>query len=64
MIKIRFAAALYEGRETEVASRYPLERLGEPEDVAEVARFLATDASSWMTGETIVLDGGSTLTRG
>lgn len=64
VVKTRFAAALYEGRETEVAGRYPLERLGEPEDVAELARFLATDASSWMTGETVVLDGGSTLTRG
>ena len=64
VVKTRFAAALYEGRETEVAARYPLGRLGEPEDVAELARFLSTDRSSWMTGETVVLDGGSSLTRG
>lgn len=64
VIKTRFAAALYEGREPEVAARYPLGRLGVPEDVAELARFLATDRSSWMTGETVILDGGSTLTRG
>ena len=63
VVKTRFAAALYEGREPEVAARYPLQRLGEPEDVAELARFLASDRSSWMTGETVVLDGGSSLTR-
>ncbi len=38
--------------------RIPLGRFGRPEDVAEAALFLASDASSWLTGQAIVLDGG------
>ena len=39
----------------------PLARLGEPEDVARAVGFLASDASSWITGETILVDGGALL---
>jgi 3-oxoacyl-[acyl-carrier protein] reductase len=39
----------------------PLKRLGTPEDIAELAAFLATDASAYITGQTIVCDGGYTL---
>lgn len=39
----------------------PLGRLGEPEDLKGVAVWLASDASSWVTGQTIVVDGGITL---
>jgi NAD(P)-dependent dehydrogenase (short-subunit alcohol dehydrogenase family) len=35
--------------------------LGEPEDIAGAAVFLASAASSWMTGQTIVIDGGATI---
>jgi NAD(P)-dependent dehydrogenase (short-subunit alcohol dehydrogenase family) len=38
--------------------RVPLGRFGRPEDVAELALFLASDAASWLTGQAIVLDGG------
>lgn len=38
--------------------RIPLGRFGRPEDVAEAALFLASDASSWLTGQAIILDGG------
>lgn len=42
------------------ASRYPIKRLGEPEDVVNLAVFLASDESTWMTGSIIPLDGGIT----
>ena len=37
----------------------PTRRLGEPEDIAYLATFLASDAASWITGETYVIDGGA-----
>ncbi|MEU6077243.1 SDR family oxidoreductase [Micromonospora sp. NPDC047074] len=61
VVKTRFAAALHEGREEEVARAYPLGRLGLPRDVAGAVAFLASDDASWITGQTIVLDGGVTL---
>lgn len=61
VVKTRFAAALYEGREERVASGYPLGRLGEPADVAGAVAYLLSDAASWVTGQTVVLDGGSGL---
>jgi NAD(P)-dependent dehydrogenase (short-subunit alcohol dehydrogenase family) len=61
VVKTRFAAALYEGREDEVAQAYPLGRLGVPEDVAGVAAFLASPDAAWLTGQVITLDGGVTL---
>lgn len=39
-------------------NRIPMGRFGRPEDVAALALFLASDASSWLTGQAIVLDGG------
>ncbi|WP_433308480.1 SDR family oxidoreductase [Micromonospora sp. CA-269861] len=62
VVKTRFAAALYEGREGEVAERYPLGRLGLPSDVAGAVAFLASDDATWITGQTIVCDGGVSLT--
>jgi 3alpha(or 20beta)-hydroxysteroid dehydrogenase len=37
----------------------PLQRVGVPEDVAELVAFLASDASSWITGAELTIDGGS-----
>lgn len=62
VVKTRFATALFEGREEEVAAKYPLQRLGVPEDVAGAVSFLCSPDASWITGQTIVLDGGVTLT--
>jgi NAD(P)-dependent dehydrogenase (short-subunit alcohol dehydrogenase family) len=62
VVKTRFATALYEGREEEVAARYPLGRLGVPEDVAGAVAFLCGRDAGWITGQTLVLDGGVTLT--
>ncbi len=61
VVKTRFATALYEGREEEVAASYPLKRLGVPEDVGSAVAFLLSDEASWITGQTLVLDGGVTL---
>ena len=43
-----------------IAKWYPLGRVGEPEDVAEAALFLCSDAASWITGVTLPVDGGLT----
>ena len=44
-----------------VISRYPLRRLAEPEEVAQVVVFLASQESSYMTGATLAVDGGRTM---
>jgi NAD(P)-dependent dehydrogenase (short-subunit alcohol dehydrogenase family) len=62
LIKTDFARMLWEGdRGAEVAKAYPLERLGEPEDIAGAALYLAAETGSWMTGQTLVLDGGGLI---
>jgi NAD(P)-dependent dehydrogenase (short-subunit alcohol dehydrogenase family) len=43
-----------------VLDRIPLGRVGQPEDVARVALFLASDESEWISGANIVVDGGLT----
>jgi 3-oxoacyl-[acyl-carrier protein] reductase len=64
VVKTKFAGALYEGREEKVASTYPMKRLGLPEDVASLVWFLLSDEASWITGQTITIDGGLTLNGG
>ena len=64
VVKTRFATALYEGREEEVAAAYPLKRLGVPEDIGSVVAFLLSDDAAWVTGQTLVVDGGVSLTAG
>jgi 3-oxoacyl-[acyl-carrier protein] reductase len=49
--------ALYEG----IKASIPSGRLGTPEEVANLALFLASDAASWVTGQTIAADGGQML---
>jgi NAD(P)-dependent dehydrogenase (short-subunit alcohol dehydrogenase family) len=64
VVKTVFARALYEGREEQTAAGYPLRRLGVPSDVAAAVAYLLSDDAAWVTGQTLVLDGGVTLTGG
>ncbi len=64
VVKTKFAQALYEGREAEAAASYPLGRLGVPEDIGGAAAFLTSAQSDWITGQTLVVDGGIFLNAG
>ena len=64
VVKTRFAEALYEGRESEVSAQYPMGRLGVPEDISGAVAHLLSEDSAWVTGQTLVVDGGVTLTGG
>ncbi len=51
----------YEEVKSEVINRSPLKRMGEPNDLAGICRFLCTDEASWITGQTIIVDGGTSF---
>jgi NAD(P)-dependent dehydrogenase (short-subunit alcohol dehydrogenase family) len=59
LVKTDFARALWEQHEEALARRLPTKRLGEPDDIAGAALFLASDLSAWVTGHTLVVDGGA-----
>ena len=63
LIRTDFARALWENPETLKRSTEgaPLKRIGEPDEIAGAAVFLAAPAGSFMTGQTIVIDGGQTI---
>jgi NAD(P)-dependent dehydrogenase (short-subunit alcohol dehydrogenase family) len=58
VVRTKFAEALYVADEQAAASRYLLQRLGEPADVAAAVAYLASADAAWVTGQTLVLDGG------
>jgi NAD(P)-dependent dehydrogenase (short-subunit alcohol dehydrogenase family) len=62
LVKTYFARALWENDEilTRATSNAPLKRIGEPDEIAGAAVFLASKAGAFMTGQSIVLDGGVT----
>jgi len=64
VVKTKFASALYEGREQEAAARYPMGRLGVPEDIGGAVGFLTSRDAAWVTGQTLVVDGGLSLNAG
>ncbi|EID52462.1 SDR family oxidoreductase [Saccharomonospora xinjiangensis] len=64
VVKTSFATALYADKEDEVAAAYPMKRLGVPSDVAGVVTFLLSEQAAWITGQTLVVDGGVTLGGG
>ena len=59
LVKTDFAAVLVDNFGDTLATRLPTKRLGEPEDIANLAAFLVSDKASWITGETYVIDGGA-----
>jgi NAD(P)-dependent dehydrogenase (short-subunit alcohol dehydrogenase family) len=63
LVKTEFAGPLWQNPELAKAQieKTPLGRIGEPEDIAGAAVFLASQASGWMTGQTLVIDGGVTV---
>jgi NAD(P)-dependent dehydrogenase (short-subunit alcohol dehydrogenase family) len=61
LVKTEFARALWAPAEEAIAKRMPLRRLGQPDDIANAALFLSSDLASWITGQTIVVDGGALL---
>ncbi|RPH40693.1 MAG: SDR family oxidoreductase [Burkholderiales bacterium] len=64
LIKTDFARALYEdpARKAAAEARFPLRRLGEPDDIGGIAVMLAGRAGAFITGQSIVADGGATIT--
>ncbi len=62
LVKTEFARALWEPGEAAISRRLPLRRLGRVEDIASAAVFLCSDAASWVTGHTLVIDGGALCT--
>ena len=60
-LKTALAEALYVGHEEQVASAYPMKRLGMPADIAGAVSFLLSRDAGWITGQTLVVDGGVTL---
>ncbi|MGO9196458.1 MAG: SDR family oxidoreductase [Acidimicrobiales bacterium] len=64
LVRTDMAKALWEPAEDAIARRLPMRRIGEPDDIANAALFLASDAASWITGQTLVVDGGAMVTPG
>jgi len=63
LVRTDFARTLWENPEilSQAEKHVPLRRIGEPDDIGGAAVFLASGAARWMTGQTIVIDGGATI---
>ena len=64
LIVTDFAQMLVDNFGDTLAKRLPTKRLGQPQDIANLVAFLASDLASWITGETYVIDGGAGVTAG
>jgi len=64
LVKTLFASVLIENVGDKLASALPTKRLGEPQDIANLALFLCSDLATWITGETYVIDGGAGVRSG
>jgi NAD(P)-dependent dehydrogenase (short-subunit alcohol dehydrogenase family) len=58
VVKTRLSGSLWQGIEEQAAAGHPLARLGDPADIARAIVFLASNASSWITGVVLPVDGG------
>jgi NAD(P)-dependent dehydrogenase (short-subunit alcohol dehydrogenase family) len=61
IVRTHLARALWENFEDRLVASLPLGRIGEPDDIANVITFLAGPGSRWMTGQTLVIDGGAQI---
>jgi NAD(P)-dependent dehydrogenase (short-subunit alcohol dehydrogenase family) len=61
LVRTSFARALWESSDPDRAWPWPLRRIGSPEDIAKAALYLASDLSSWVTGQVLIVDGGASL---
>ena len=63
IVKTRFAKALWDNPEIlhNTTSRAPLRRIGEPDEIAGAAIYLASNAGAFTTGQNIIIDGGVTI---
>ncbi len=66
VVKTKFAEALWKDPKIEkmMTQRLPLRRFGEPDDIAGAAVFLASPAARWMTGQAMIIDGGTLISLG
>lgn len=60
VVRTKLSELLWKDGEAAAAALHPLGRLGEPQDIANAALFLCSDAASWITGVTLPVDGGAT----
>lgn len=60
-IKTDMTAVLSESQQAQMIAEIPMKRAGEPQEVAAVVRFLASDAAAYITGEVIAIDGGMAI---
>jgi NAD(P)-dependent dehydrogenase (short-subunit alcohol dehydrogenase family) len=61
LVRTHLAKALWENYEDLLNEKLPLGRIGEPEDISGVITFLAGDDARWLTGQTVVVDGGAQI---
>lgn len=61
LVRTAFAQVLVDEHGERLARELPTGRLGEPQDIADLALFLVSDRAGWITGETVVIDGGASV---